>query len=219
MSVEADIPFVSGPLVNANGTVTQVWWAFFRQLWVRTGSGPGISAEDLEMLGLLQGNHARIQPDPSAQFLPPRAAARPRDATDANLFALMLFSTLRSRLLTAVLAPSVTLTASEALNAGDPVSFWNSSGAKVRRADATDDSKQADGFVKLAVGIGAPAIIYPTGVNDAVTGLTPAALQFLAVGGGYTATPPSASGNWLQQLGRAADATHLPFSPTAGTLL
>lgn len=116
---------------------------------------------------------------------------------------------------------AVTVTASENLAAGDAVSFWNSSGAKVRRADATDDTKQVDGFVKVAVTSGNPATVYlPGGVNDALTGLTPGAIYFLSTTpGALTVTPPTTGGQWLQEVGKAADATHLVFAPKTGSLL
>ena len=47
-------------------------------------------------------------------------------------------------------ADTAAITASEALAAGDLVNIWNSSGFKVRKADATTPGKEAHGFV-LAV--------------------------------------------------------------------
>jgi hypothetical protein len=66
----------------------------------------------------------------------------------------------------AVAAPissTTALTASEALTAGQIVSIWSSSGAKVRKANATDDTKQAHGFVLANVSSGATATVYLPG--------------------------------------------------------
>lgn len=117
-------------------------------------------------------------------------------------------------------SPFVVVTASEALTAGQVVSLWNSSGGKVRKADNSDDSKQADGFVLANVLSGAAATVYlPGAVNAALSGLTPGALYFLDTAGGVTVTPTTAGGTWLQEVGRAADATHLVFNPKTGELL
>lgn len=117
--------------------------------------------------------------------------------------------------------PFVNVTASEALAAGAIVSFWNSSGAKVRNANATDDTKQADGFVNEAVLSGATAKVrLPGQVNVGLSGLTVGAIYFLAAGAGtITNSAPSTGGNFLQEIGKAVDATHLVFNPKSGTLL
>jgi hypothetical protein len=53
------------------------------------------------------------------------------------------------------------MVASEALAAGDLVNIHSSSGAKVRKADATSAGKEAHGFVLGAVANGANATVYP----------------------------------------------------------
>lgn len=116
---------------------------------------------------------------------------------------------------------SATITASENLAAGDLVSFWNSSGAKVRRADATDTTKPAQGFVLHAVTSGNPAAVsLPGAINSAVSGLTPGAIYYLdASPGAITTTPLSGAGQLNQEVGVAADATHLIFLPKTGDKL
>ncbi|KAA9150036.1 hypothetical protein F3K36_33425, partial [Delftia sp. BR1] len=52
-------------------------------------------------------------------------------------------------------ADTAVIAASEALAAGDWVNVWNSTGAKVRKADATTSGKEAHGFVLAAVTSGA----------------------------------------------------------------
>jgi hypothetical protein len=118
-----------------------------------------------------------------------------------------------------VAAPSTvatTLTASEALTAGQIVSIWSSSGAaKVRKANATDDTKSAHGFVLANVLSGATATIYlPGQVVTGLVGLTPGATYYLdTTGGAITDTQPSTSGNLVQRVGFALSATTLLFEP------
>src|SRR5687768_3186062 len=78
-------------------------------------------------------------------------------------------------------ADTALITASEALAAGDFVNIWNSTGAKVRKADATTE-KPAHGFVLAAVSSGAQATVYFEGTNTGVTGQTP--------GGVFLSTTP-----------------------------
>lgn len=113
---------------------------------------------------------------------------------------------------TGVAADVATLTATEALSAGDLVNVWNSTGAKMRKADASTAGKEAHGFVKAAVSNGAAGTAYFEGTNDQVSGLTPG-VQFLsaATPGAATATAPSGSGNVVQRVGFATAATALNF--------
>lgn len=108
-------------------------------------------------------------------------------------------------------ADTQTITASEALAAGDLVNVWNSSGAKVRKADATIAGKEAHGFVLSAVASSASATVYFEGTNTAMTGLTPGA-QFLATTAGTaTVTAPAGTGNVVQRVGFATSATTMNF--------
>ncbi|MDN6885277.1 hypothetical protein QMO14_16855 [Variovorax sp. CAN2819] len=108
-------------------------------------------------------------------------------------------------------ADTASITASEALAAGDLVNVWNSSGAKVRKADATTSGKEAHGFVLAAVANAALATVYFEGTNTAVTGLTPGP-QFLTTTAGTSSnTAPSGSGNVVQRVGIATSATSLNF--------
>lgn len=116
-------------------------------------------------------------------------------------------------------ADTAAITASETLAAGDWVNVWNSSGAKVRLADATVAGKEAHGFVLAAVANGANATVYFEGTNTQVTGQTPgnAYLQTTAGKSGHTA--PSASGNVVQQIGVAVSATAVNFERNAPVVL
>ena len=116
-------------------------------------------------------------------------------------------------------ADTAAITASETLSAGDWVNVWNSSGAKVRLADATVAGKEAHGFVLAAVANGANATVYFEGTNTQVTGQTPgnAYLQTTAGKSGHTA--PSASGNVVQQIGVAVSATAVNFERNAPVVL
>lgn len=114
------------------------------------------------------------------------------------------------------------LVASEILAAGDMVNIWNDAGTpKARKADATSAGKEADGFVLDGAASGANATVYFEGRNTSLTGLTPGARYYLsaAVPGGVTTTPPSATGNVVQYVGRAYSATELAFEAEDGIIL
>ncbi|RST54209.1 hypothetical protein EJI00_02935 [Variovorax sp. DXTD-1] len=108
-------------------------------------------------------------------------------------------------------ADTASITTSEALSAGDLINIHNSTGAKVRKADATTAGKEAHGFVLAAFGSGVAATVYFEGTNTAVSGLTPGP-QFLATTAGLSAgAAPSAAGNVVQRVGVATSATTLNF--------
>lgn len=108
-------------------------------------------------------------------------------------------------------ADTATITASEALSAGDFVNIHNSTGAKVRKADATTAGKEAHGFVLSAVSSLAAATVYFEGTNTAVTGQTPGVVFLSTTAGGSTSTAPSGSGNIVQRIGFATSATSINF--------
>ncbi|MFO1351907.1 MAG: hypothetical protein U1F68_15035 [Gammaproteobacteria bacterium] len=110
---------------------------------------------------------------------------------------------------------SRTETASEALTAGDIVSYHNSSGAKVRKANATDNTKPAQGFVLANVSNGATGSVFGPGqVVSGLSSLTIGADYYLSTtGGGITTTKPSTVGNVVQRVGWAVSATELMFQP------
>ena len=104
-----------------------------------------------------------------------------------------------------------TIAASESLAAGDWVNVWNSTGAKVRKADATTAGKEAHGFVLATVSSGANALVYFEGTNTQVSGQTPGPVFLQTTAGTGGATIPSASGNVVQNLGVAVSATEVNF--------
>jgi len=101
--------------------------------------------------------------------------------------------------------------ASEGLAAGDFVNIWNDTGAKVRKADASDPAKKADGYVIAAVASAANAEVLFEDFNDQISGATPGAIQFLSatVPGGITETAPTGAGEIVQRLGKAVLATDM----------
>ena len=108
-------------------------------------------------------------------------------------------------------ADTKSIPASEALAAGDWVNVWSSTGAKVRKADATTAGKEAHGFVLAAVSSGANALVYFEGTNTQVSGQTPGPVFLQTTAGTGGATIPSASGNVVQNLGVALSATEVNF--------
>ena len=110
---------------------------------------------------------------------------------------------------TGIGADTASITASEALAAGDLVNIWNNGGtANVRKADASTSGKEAHGFVLSAVSASAAATVYFEGTNTQQTGLTPG-VQFLSAttAGKATATAPTGTGKVVQRVGLAVSAT------------
>lgn len=103
---------------------------------------------------------------------------------------------------------AVTATAGEALTAGNLVYF--SATGTVLKADATAIAKQARGYVKTSFANGTTATVFFDDSNDAVTGLTPGATYYLSLtAGGVTTTPPTTTGQIVQEIGFASSATNL----------
>jgi hypothetical protein len=110
-----------------------------------------------------------------------------------------------------VAADTASITASENLAAGDFVNIHESTGAKVRKADATSAGKEAHGFVLASVTSGQQATVYFEGTNGAVTGQTAGPVFLSTTPGTATATAPSAAGNIVQRIGFALSATAVNF--------
>lgn len=100
--------------------------------------------------------------------------------------------------------------ASENLAAGDFVNVFNSTGLRVRKADASN-GRIAHGFVLNSVTSGQNATVYYGNLNTAVSGLTIGNELYLSgsTAGTVTATPPSTSGHIVQRLGVATGTTEM----------
>lgn len=103
--------------------------------------------------------------------------------------------------------PTITAVASASLTAGMWVNLHDVAGVKnVRPADSTDATKPVQGFVLSGFSSSATATVYLFGINNAIPiGSFVAADAgkpvFLSTAGGTTLTPPSTTGNLLQQVG------------------
>jgi hypothetical protein len=109
---------------------------------------------------------------------------------------------------------TLTVTASENLSAGDLINLWNDAGTlKMRKADASTEGKEVDGFVKDAVVADAQGIAYFDGSITGLAGLTLGSRYYLsaAAPGGIVTAPPSAAGQVVQYVGKASSATELVF--------
>jgi len=120
---------------------------------------------------------------------------------------------------TGIGADTQTVTASEALAAGDYVNIWNSTGAKVRKADASTSGKEAHGFVLAAVANAAAATVYFEATNTQVSGQTAGVVYLSTTPGAGTATAPSGAGNVVQRIGFATSATTVNFQSMAPVVL
>lgn len=116
-------------------------------------------------------------------------------------------------------ADTASIQASENLAAGDFVNIWDSTGAKVRKADATTSGKEAHGFVLSSVTSGNNATVYFEGTNTGVTGQTPGQVFLSTTAGLSASTAPSGSGNVVQRIGVAVSATAINFESNAPIVL
>ena len=109
-----------------------------------------------------------------------------------------------------IVAETSTALTSEILVANDVVNVYDDAGTlKVRKADATDDTKPATGYVLAGFASGVQATIYTGGYLPGVA-LT-IGKYFLAVGGGISNVVPNATGNIIQSIGRAISTTKIKF--------
>lgn len=107
-------------------------------------------------------------------------------------------------------ADTKAIATSESLAAGDFVNIWNDAGTpKVRKADATTAGKEAQGFVIAAFTHPTEATVYFEGTNTAITGATAGTVFLSTTAGGFTSTAPSTTGNVVQSIGVATDATSI----------
>lgn len=113
-----------------------------------------------------------------------------------------------------VTVEALSVTASEAIAAGDFVNLHNSSGLKARRADASN-GRPAHAFALAGISNGGTGTVYLEGVNTQLSGRTPGATLYLSgsTPGAVTETAPSTSGYIVQQLGVATSATSSSFEP------
>jgi len=108
------------------------------------------------------------------------------------------------------------LQAIENINQGSAINLFASAGSLfVQNANATDNTKQCDGFCSQPNGIvagGIGEVILSDGVNSYLTGLVTGSRYYLSTtSGNYTTIPPTASGNLQQSLGIAISSTVLRF--------
>jgi hypothetical protein len=104
-----------------------------------------------------------------------------------------------------IAADTQIIQATEALVAGDFVNIHDSTGPRVRKADASN-GRAAHGFVLSAVAANANATVYFEG-QVVLTGLTPGQRRWLGTAGATTPTPPTTAGHLLQPLGTAITTT------------
>lgn len=104
--------------------------------------------------------------------------------------------------------------AGEALAENDIVTIYDDTGTlKCQKADATDTTKPAHGYVKAAVLLAGNATVYLDGLLPG-TGFTKGSKYFLSeTPGTVTATPVTTSGAILQVVGVAVSATEIRFEP------
>lgn len=113
-----------------------------------------------------------------------------------------------------IAAEAVTVTATETIAAGAFCNLYNSSGLKVRNADASN-GRVANAFALAGIANAGSGVVYLEGVNTQLSSLTVGAVQYLSTTpGAPTATAPSTAGQIVQVLGTALSATSASFEPS-----
>lgn len=134
-------------------------------------------------------------------------------ADDGKIVALDASGRLDNSVMPVGVGPDTkTILTSEALVAGDWVNIHDATGARARKADASN-GREAHGFVLSAFGSGAAATVYFEGTNTGLSGLTPGAKIYLGTAGAGTATPPTTATHISQRIGTALSATEVSFEP------
>lgn len=111
---------------------------------------------------------------------------------------------------TGVGAETVVIQAAGNLAAGDLVNLYEAAGvSRVRKADASAAATFANGFVIAAVTSGNDATVYLGGILSGLTGLTVGKTFLSTTPGVATAVPPTSTGNIVQSIGFAVDATSI----------
>lgn len=109
---------------------------------------------------------------------------------------------------TGIGSDSAEMEASETITAGQYVNIWDDSGAKIRPADCSN-GRDVHGFCLSGISSGATGTVTFEGLNNALSGMTIGATQFLSTAGGVTETAPTTSGQIVQRLGVARSATEM----------
>lgn len=114
-----------------------------------------------------------------------------------------------------------TIQASEAIAQHDFINIYNASGSmRIRRADASDPLKFANGFAINAIASGASGLVANTGLNP-LTVTTASSEVWLSdtTPGAITTAAPSTSGHIVQPLGPAIVGMGVFFTPQGRVIL
>lgn len=105
--------------------------------------------------------------------------------------------------------------ATQAIGAGEFTNVYGvGDNARVRKADATDPTKFANGYALAAIANGDPGRIAFGGINQLVAVVTSLSEVWLSdvVPGAFMAAPPATDGHLVQPLGPAIAGVGIPFS-------
>ena len=108
---------------------------------------------------------------------------------------------------------NLSVEASEDLTAGNFVNLYNNSGTlNMRKANATDNTKPAIGYILEDVTSGNSGVVYFSGINNQLSGLSIGFAYLSTTSGAVTSTKPSSSGNIQQKLGFVLSTTSMIFN-------
>lgn len=117
------------------------------------------------------------------------------------------------------LAPIITATATELINAGAAVSFtvYSNGTIGVRNAANNAAGKECDAFALQSAVSGSTVDCQTFGLNDIVNGVVVGQRYYLGTGGGLVTSPPGAAGTLVQEVGIGITPSSYLFRPAKYT--
>jgi hypothetical protein len=240
-AVNAAIPAAQTPIVDKNGLMLVQFYRFLVALFNRTGGAAGVSTQSLVDTVVTLTTDINSLIDESALGLFTADRGQEQLLEEAGVFgALLMLQRLEfsgvDKITPAMLLASAMVDSSrimpiapigvpfpvissETIGAGAFINIWDNAGiANIRNANATDNLKPADGFILVGVTTGVEGEVFFSGqVNNQLSGLTPGISYFLDItNGNITSTFPNASGNYVQNLGKALSSTTMVFNFQTG---
>lgn len=137
-------------------------------------------------------------------------------ATAGALIAANTAGVLDSTFLPAGIGPdAISAPATAAIAANSLVNVYSNSGTlSLRPADNTVAGSEANAYSTAAIASGATGTVnLGNGIVTGFSGLTIGAMAYLGTVGAVVSAAPSASGNIVQQVGKALSATSIQFAP------
>jgi hypothetical protein len=139
------------------------------------------------------------------------------DIGDAKAISLRLQEIMRGAQGVPGSVDSLSVEVGQALQAGAFVNVYDDNGFKVRPSSSSLVGREANGYVLAAYVAGQDAVVYLSGINTALVGLSPGT-KYLGPNGTVMSVPPAGIGV-IQIIGTALAADRLHFRPSFPVVL